>query len=99
MTTIRRMVALLACACIGVPLAGTTSANAATAPPAPGYWLAGADGGVFSFNLPFSGSAGGSPLNQPVSGMSAEGAGGYWLVAADGGVFTFGGAPFEGSPA
>jgi hypothetical protein len=56
MTTIRRMVALLACACIGVPLAGTTSANAATAPPAPGYWLAGADGGVFSFGAPFYGS-------------------------------------------
>src|SRR5580704_7133726 len=56
MTTIRRVAAVLACACIGVPLAGTTSANAATAPPAPGYWLAGADGGVFSFGAPFYGS-------------------------------------------
>jgi hypothetical protein len=57
------------------------------------------DGGVFAFNLPFSGSTGGIHLNQPIVGMAAYGPGGYWLVARDGGIFAFGGAPFEGSPA
>jgi SpoIID/LytB domain protein len=78
-------------------------------PPAPvgasggigGYWLAAADGGVFSFgDAQFYGSMGGQPLNQPIVGMAAvPGGGGYWLVAADGGVFTFGDAAFIGSSA
>jgi hypothetical protein len=64
----------------------------------PGYWLAAADGGVFSFNLPFFGSMGGHHLNALVVGMAATPDGlGYWLVAADGGVFTFGDAGFFGS--
>ncbi|MDP9336869.1 MAG: hypothetical protein M3Q30_26650, partial [Actinomycetota bacterium] len=45
----------------------------------------------------FQGSAGGSPLNQPVVGMAVDKAtGGYRLVAADGGIFSYN-APFEGS--
>ncbi len=56
MRTFRLTAALLAFACIGAPLASTTSANATTAPLAPGYWLAGADGGVYSFGAPFYGS-------------------------------------------
>src|SRR5664280_401417 len=34
-------------------------------PPAPstGYWLAASDGGIFSFNVPYYGSMGGSHLN------------------------------------
>jgi hypothetical protein len=57
MKTFRQtLAALLACACIGVPLTVTTAANAATSRPSPGYWLAGADGGVFSFAAPFYGS-------------------------------------------
>ncbi len=64
----------------------------------PGYWLVGSDGGVFSFNAPFEGSHGGSPLNQPIVGMAATPDGnGYWLVAADGGIFAYGDAAFEGS--
>jgi hypothetical protein len=35
---------------------GATPNNAAALPPTPGYWLAGADGGVFSFGAPFYGS-------------------------------------------
>ena len=67
--------------------------------PLSGYWLAAADGGVFSFgDAAFLGSAGGTRLNQPVVGMVATASGnGYWLVAADGGVFTFGDAAFAGS--
>ncbi len=63
-----------------------------------GYWLLGADGGVFSFNVPFYGSTGGMKLNAPVFALAARPQGdGYWFVASDGGVFSFGSAPFEGS--
>jgi hypothetical protein len=64
-----------------------------------GYWLVGADGGVFSFGAPFFGSAASFHLAQPVVGIAAAPAGnGYYLVAKDGGVFTFGtGAHFQGS--
>jgi hypothetical protein len=64
----------------------------------PGYRLAAADGGVFTFCAPFDGSMGGHTLNEPIVGMAATpDDGGYWLVAADGGVFTFGDAGFYGS--
>ncbi len=75
-----------------------------------GYWMLGADGGVFSFgNAQFHGSLpqiGYSPagsgrpheLNAPLVGISSTVDGnGYWLVASDGGVFTFGDAKFYGS--
>jgi Immunoglobulin I-set domain len=64
-----------------------------------GYWLVGADGGVFTFgNANYYGSLGGTHLNAPIVGITptADG-GGYWLVAADGGVFSFGDASFYGS--
>ena len=63
-----------------------------------GYWLVGADGGVFSFgDAGFWGSTGGLALNQPIVAVAGDPAtGGYWLVAADGGVFAFN-APFDGS--
>ena len=64
-----------------------------------GYWLAAADGGVFSFgNARFYGSAGAIHLNEPIVGMAATPDGkGYWLVASDGGVFAYGDAGFYGS--
>ncbi len=63
-----------------------------------GYWLVASDGGVFSFDAPFEGSAGGLRLNSPVVGMAPTADGrGYWLVAADGGVFAYGDAGFAGS--
>jgi hypothetical protein len=63
-----------------------------------GYYLAGADGGIFAFGATFHGSMGGRPLNQPIVGMAPTPSGqGYWMVAADGGVFAFGDASFHGS--
>ena len=56
MTTLRRVVAIVAFASVGVLTMPTVSADAAALRPAPGYWLAGADGGVFSFGAPFHGS-------------------------------------------
>jgi hypothetical protein len=63
-----------------------------------GYYMAGADGGVFSFGgAAFFGSLGDTTLNAPIVAMMAVPDGtGYWLVAADGGVFTFGSATFYG---
>jgi hypothetical protein len=66
----------------------------------PGYWMTGADGGVFAFGgAPFEGSLPslGFAVNDIV-GMAATPTGrGYWLVGADGGVFAFGDAPYLGS--
>lgn len=64
-----------------------------------GYWVAAADGGVFSYgNAHFFGSLASIRLVQPVVGIaSAPAADGYWLAAGDGGVFNFGNAAFHGS--
>jgi hypothetical protein len=82
----------------------------ASTPDGMGYWLVGADGGVFNFGdagfdgntytLGLTGLHGAHPLNKPVTGIipTPDGAG-YWLTAADGGVFNFGDASFVGSAA
>ena len=64
-----------------------------------GYWMTGADGGVFTFgNARYFGSTGSQRLNKPIVGIApTPDGGGYWLVASDGGVFTFGDATFYGS--
>jgi hypothetical protein len=71
----------------------------ATASSTSGYWLAGADGGVFNFGqAAFHGSAGSVALNNPIVGfVPTPTAAGYWMVASDGGIFAFGDAPFLGS--
>ncbi len=73
--------------------------GAAFTPRHNGYWLVGADGGVFSFGAAtFYGSMGGTPLNRPIVGItSTPDGGGYWEVASDGGIFAFGDAGFFGS--
>jgi N-acetylmuramoyl-L-alanine amidase len=90
---------------------GTTpeGANAVSGPNAPivgmaadpngrGYWLVGADGGVFNYGPPFYGSTGSLHLNAPIVGMAAPPSGsGYWLAASDGGIFSYGLAQFFGS--
>jgi hypothetical protein len=64
-----------------------------------GYWMVGADGGVFSSgDAAFYGSTGNLHLNKPVVGMAATPDGkGYWFVASDGGIFAYGDAQFYGS--
>jgi hypothetical protein len=76
--------------------------------PSGGYWMVGADGGVFSFgnagyygntySLGLTGLSGSHPLAAPIVGIASTPHGhGYWLVAADGGVFAFGSARFYGN--
>ena len=87
-------------------VAGGPATAQASPPSAPGYWLVGADGGVFAFNAPFygSGAATGacafnpqtpSTLN-PLLGCSAMASTptgtGYWLVNAYQWPRAFGGA-------
>ena len=88
----------------GPGITGPTGLAAATPAPAPtppkgDFWLAGADGSVFSFgNARFFGSMAGKRLGAPIVGMAPTPSGdGYWLVGADGGIFTFGAARFHGS--
>jgi hypothetical protein len=84
-------------------IGSSAPSNAASATPkAPateGYWLVGADGGVFSFgDATFHGSEGGKHLNAPIVAIaSTPDGGGYWLVGADGSVLSYGKAQFEGS--
>jgi len=88
---------------LNAPIVGITST-----PNGNGYWLVGADGGVFNFgsakflgstySYGITGLSGSHPLSAPVTGMlSTPNGNGYWLVGADGGVFNFGSAPFLGS--
>ncbi len=67
--------------------------------PAHGYWLVGADGGIFAYGAAgFYGSAAGTVLQRPVTGISPTAdRRGYWLAAADGGIFAYGDAGYFGS--
>jgi hypothetical protein len=80
------------------PVNAPISTGVAT-PDGGGYWLASADGGVFSTgDATFEGSLGDLPLNGPIVAMVATPDGkGYWLGALDGGVFSLGDAQFYGS--
>ena len=67
-----------------------------------GYWLVGADGGVFTYGD--AGYFGSVPASRPRSSPPRSSAWrppptgkGYWLVGADGGVFAFGDAGYYGS--
>ncbi|HEV7677190.1 MAG TPA: CHAP domain-containing protein [Candidatus Dormibacteraeota bacterium] len=76
---------------------GSSSTIYRGGPYPPGYWLVGADGGVFTVTnnsqLGFYGSMGGQHLNAAMVGMArTTSAQGYWLVGADGGIFSFGDA-------
>jgi cell wall-associated NlpC family hydrolase len=71
----------------------------APTPDGQGYWLVGADGGVFAYgDAAYYGSPVGFHLAAPVVGMAPTPDGqGYWLVGADGGVFAYGDAAYYGS--
>ena len=61
-------------------------------PSASGYWLAADDGGIFSFGVPFAGSAAGRA--QPIGAFAASPGGiGYQLASASGSVFAYGSHP------
>lgn len=66
-----------------------------------GYYIVGADGGVFTYGgAVFYGSLGSVALKAPITGAFLSPTGkGYTMVGADGGVFTFGDAKYYGTPA
>ena len=71
------------------------------APPVPtrasGYWLAGADGGVFAYGAAgFFGSGAGTEVQQTAGIAATPDGGGYWLAGDDGSVSTFGDASSYG---
>jgi hypothetical protein len=88
----------MACGGAG-PSVGGGAVEICSTPSGAGYWIAAADGGVFTFgDAGFFGSLGDTDLNEPIVGMAATPSGeGYWLLGADGGVFTFGDAAFYGA--
>ena len=49
-----------------------------------GYWFVASDGGIFSFGVPFLGSAAGAGLGAPVVGMAAGSGPAYIVLAANG---------------
>ncbi|MEX6430137.1 hypothetical protein AB6A68_09860 [Ferrimicrobium acidiphilum] len=76
-------------------------------PTGKGYWMVGADGGVFNFgsagfygstySLGLTGLTGSHPLGSPVVGIAPTPDGkGYWLVTKAGYVYSFGNAKFYG---
>jgi peptidoglycan hydrolase-like protein with peptidoglycan-binding domain len=71
----------------------------ASDPSGTGYWLASADGGVFTFgSARFAGAAAGAPLSAPIIDIApTPSGGGYWLAGADGSVLPFGDAASFGS--
>ena len=80
---------------LNAPLTGM-----AATPDGKGYWLVGADGGVFTYgDAGFYGSEGGSNvLITPFVGIAPTTDGhGYWITGDLGNVYNFGDAPNEGA--
>jgi hypothetical protein len=80
----------------GRQLGGPIVSLAAT-PAGRGYWMVGADGGVFAFgDAPFHGAPAGQ-LRSPAIHLEPTPSGkGYWVLSAAGEVFPFGDASFRG---
>jgi hypothetical protein len=91
----RRTLAVLAMVFLGTLIVAVEPAGAEPVGTSPGYWLAGADGGVFSFGAPFFGSGSSPPgpctfSPQPPSTLdgafgcaaiaATPGGNGYWLL-------------------
>ena len=84
---------------LGVKVSAPIVAMAAT-PDGAGYWLAGADGAVYSFGdahyFGAPAATGGTP--DPVVGFAPTPLGnGYWLVTSHGAVYSYGAAHYYGS--
>ena len=103
-------------ALVGGLAVGPAPAGAAGLPqpiPPPGYRLLGADGGVFSFDAPFEGSAASDPARCPANppgrdlpygscdfiARTDSGNGYYILNQFNGSIFTYGDAVSHGQPA
>ena len=92
---------------------GLFAAPASATASGPGYWLLGSDGGVFSFSVPFLGSAAsppstcapnvvdrGFPDGTCLAFAATPDGGGYWILNVDKGTITaFGNAGDFGEPA
>ncbi len=66
---------------------------------APGYWVLGSDGGIFSYgDAAFHGSVPGAGVQADSALMATTpSSNGYWILGTDGGIFSFGDAAFHGS--
>ena len=88
----------------GTPLAAPI-VSSCPSPTGRGYYLVGADGGVFAFgDAKYHGSIPelvaakqSEPVTSPVVSIMAIDNNGYWLVCADGAVYAFGAAQFQGA--
>ena len=88
----------------GTPLAAPI-VSSCPSPSGRGYYLVGADGGVFAFgDAKYHGSIPelvaakqSEPVTSPVVSIMAIDNNGYWLVCADGAVYAFGAARFQGA--
>jgi hypothetical protein len=99
--SVRRLTALALAVLVAPLVSPADPADARRYRHGPAYWLAAADGGVFTFGrAAFAGGAAEAGLRRPISGIADVPDGnGYWLVARDGGVFAFGNAPYLGGAA
>jgi hypothetical protein len=67
----------------------------APVPSGHGYWLVGADGGVFTFGgARFAGSAAGH-IGQDATGIAADGPGAYRIATRGGTLFSYGSVPYR----
>jgi Cysteine-rich secretory protein family len=89
----------LAPGAVSVSCTDTNQANNPSPAAASGYYVLGADGGVFSYgSAVFHGSVPGLGVRARTILMAVTpDHGGYWVLGGDGGVFTFGDARFFGS--
>jgi hypothetical protein len=94
------MADVMAMACGTTPTTQGGAMALRSTPTGDGYWIAGSDGGVFTYgDAQFYGSLGDVDLEAPITDLEPTPSGrGYWLLGADGGVFTFGDAQFLGAP-
>jgi len=94
----RSALAVAALGAVAAPVGFLAAPAGATVTIPTGYWVAGANGAVFTSG---TASSYGSPLgvaSHSVVGIASTLDGkGYWAVAADGGVFAYGDAVFYGS--
>jgi hypothetical protein len=98
------MVAVVAALFASLLWSAPTVAAAQTEPTTSGFVLLGADGGIFTFNLPMAGAGTDDPArcaNASCTSIAVTPSGlGYWILNTDtGAIYPFGTAGFYGDPA